>query len=495
MHVSSESIIIANHGTCFANTFKNLLKQMTTFMQKIFSRKAILPIVFLTLSYAAFSQDSTMSNTSNMSGTSTTSTPVMRHKQFSQFSIGINGGVLSPTAPIGGSNNFTKWDPTFGYGGYLKYQFTHYLALQADFLRGTLKGNNDDKLGNGQPTTNPLQSFKTNLDYAASLSGVVTFGNINWLSDKSTVIPYVTLGGGIAGYKPKITNASGTEINYKDGDKDIQEFYVPVGAGLKIAVASNVNVDLGFKMNYVDGDNLDGFSNTANHKDKFTYGFAGLEFAFGNKPQLMTNNPVADFKRDLMDQNEALRASVAASQQQTASEITALQGQIADLKKDTDGDGVPDFLDKCLGTPANTKVDGAGCPLPVPDTARPAPQTIVITEEDRRVVSEAIKDLQFETGKATIRSTSYPSLDRVAEILVKKNFSLKLAGHTDNVGSDASNMKLSKDRAESVKDYLVSKGANPSRVEATGYGETQPIASNKTAAGRQKNRRVEFTLF
>ena len=56
-------------------------------------------------------------------------------------------------------------------------------------------------------------------------------------------------------------------------------------------------------------------------------------------------------------------------------------------------------------------------------------------------------------------------------------------------------MKLSKDRAESVKDYLVSKGANPSRIEATGYGETQPIASNKTAAGRQKNRRVEFTLY
>ncbi|HEY1166646.1 MAG TPA: OmpA family protein, partial [Chitinophaga sp.] len=75
------------------------------------------------------------------------------------------------------------------------------------------------------------------------------------------------------------------------------------------------------------------------------------------------------------------------------------------------------------------------------------------------------------------------------------NFSLKLAGHTDNVGRDDNNMRLSKDRAESVKQYLVSQGANPSRIEATGYGETQPIASNKTAAGRQKNRRVEFTLY
>ena len=76
-----------------------------------------------------------------------------------------------------------------------------------------------------------------------------------------------------------------------------------------------------------------------------------------------------------------------------------------------------------------------------------------------------------------------------------KNFSLKLAGHTDNIGSDENNLRLSKDRAESVKAYLVSKGANPSRIEATGYGESQPIASNKTAEGRQKNRRVEFTLY
>jgi OOP family OmpA-OmpF porin len=70
-----------------------------------------------------------------------------------------------------------------------------------------------------------------------------------------------------------------------------------------------------------------------------------------------------------------------------------------------------------------------------------------------------------------------------------------LAGHTDNTGSNDLNMRLSKDRAESIKAYLVNKGANASRIEATGYGQTQPIATNKTAAGRQANRRVEFTLF
>ena len=195
-----------------------------------------------------------------------------------------------------------------------------------------------------------------------------------------------------------------------------------------------------------------------------------------------------------MDQNNALRASVTASQQQSASEIDSLQNELNRLKTDSDNDGVADYLDKCPNTPDSVKVDGSGCALPKLQPP-PPPPTVVITEEDRRVVSEAIKDLQFNFGKATINSVSYPSLDKVAEILINKNFSLKLAGHTDNVGSDAANMKLSKDRAESVKAYLVSKGANASRIEATGYGETQPITSNKTAAGRQKNRRVEFTLY
>jgi OOP family OmpA-OmpF porin len=83
----------------------------------------------------------------------------------------------------------------------------------------------------------------------------------------------------------------------------------------------------------------------------------------------------------------------------------------------------------------------------------------------------------------------------VADLLKQKHFSLKLAGHTDNVGSMATNLRLFKDRAEAVKAYLVSQCANPSRIEATGYGPNQPIASNKTDKGLQQNRRVEFTLY
>ena len=460
---------------------------------KITMKKQVLFFVSVLSLYTAFAQDS--------SRTSSTIVPVKPFtgvSGFRTFSFGVNVGGLAPVVPIGGSNDFSKWKPTLGYGFYIKNQFTHYLGVQADFLKGTLKADNTKALGDGSMPVSPYASYKTDLNWAASLSAVLNFGNINWISENNPVVPYVSVGGGLTSYKPVLTTTSGQQMNYKTSGS-IKEFFIPVGLGIKIATAPGINVDLGYRMNFVDADNLDGY-NAGPSKDKFSYAFAGIEFAIGNKskPQLLTNNPAARLQSDLMDQNIALRNSVndqlaksAKANEETQAKVSALQEELDKFKKDSDGDGVSDYFDKCPNTAAGEKVDGTGCPLPKPQ----APQQVIITEDDKRIVKEAISNLQFDLGKATIRSTSYPSLDRVADILVKKNFSLKLAGHTDDIGSESANLKLSKDRAESVKSYLVSKGANPSRIEATGYGETQPIASNKTKEGRQQNRRVEFTLY
>ena len=427
--------------------------------------------------------------------------PLTGTSGFRTWSIGINGGALAPVAGTGGSNDFTKWLPTFGYGAYIKYQATHSIGFQLDYVGGTLKGNNDNLLGDGTLRTGTYSAFQTSLDYAATLSAVYSFTNINWTNRKNVIVPYVSLGVGVAGYDPKLTLSSdGSQVNYKTDGKDIREMVVPVGAGVKFNVASGINIDLGYRIYFVDADNLDGVSRIPGHKDKFSYGFAGLEFALGSKskPQLLVDNPVYDMHRAIKDENNILRdelmAQEAANAQQAQAklaQIAALQDQLNKLTADADGDGVSDFFDKCPGTPPGTKVDGSGCALPQPVVE----EKVQITEEDRRIVREAIQNLEFEFAKANIRETSYPSLDKVADILIKKHFSLKLAGHTDNVGSADRNMALSKDRAEAVKAYLVSKGANPSRIEATGYGMTQPIASNRTAAGRQKNRRVELTLY
>jgi OOP family OmpA-OmpF porin len=296
---------------------------------------------------------------------------------------------------------------------------------------------------------------------------------------------YVSAGAGLAGYKPTITTASGTSLYA--GDKTISELIIPVGLGAKFKISDAVNFDLGWTVNFVDGDNLDGYYRGSN--DKYNYAYAGLEFALGSGKQLAFHNPVA------LTYDEALKAKQTADALKgdldaQKAENAKLRSEMADILKDSDGDGVADKLDKCPDTPSGTVVDGSGCPL-----VTPKPQVTVITEEDRKVVSEAIKNLEFDLGKATIRSKSYASLNKVAALLVQKNFSLKLAGHTDNTGSKELNLRLSKERAESVKAYLVSQGANASRIEATGYGMGQPIATNKTAAGRQKNRRVEFTLY
>ena len=146
---------------------------------------------------------------------------------------------------------------------------------------------------------------------------------------------------------------------------------------------------------------------------------------------------------------------------------------------DTDGDGVNDEEDRCVTIPGVK--ENYGCPI--------------IPEEVTKRVNIAARNILFVTGSAKLQSKSFKGLNDVATIL-KENpgMSLAIDGHTDYVGSDESNQILSDNRAASVKAYIVSKGVDESRITATGHGETMPIADNKTAAGRQQNRRSELTL-
>lgn len=412
-------------------------------------------------------------------------------QQFRTFSIGVNAGVLIPSVAIGGSNDFTKWQLNYGYGANVKWQLLHFLALRADFMGGKIKGDNSRELGDGSAPNRQYESFETTLKWSGSLNAVFNVATINWLHKRSMAQLYLSVGGGLAGYNPEMTTPGGVTTDYKASGA-VKEFYVPVGAGLKFKLSEFVNLDLGYTMHFVDGDNLDGYNFNSPTKDKFAYAYAGLEFALGSrtKPQLQWHNAPAEMYDEMVAQRDQMKLELDAQKENNA----RLTASVDKLQADSDGDGVSDLFDKCPNTAKTDKVDGAGCPLPK-DTVKPGPVQVIITEDDRRLVRDAIANLEFATGKSDIKPSSFASLNRVADLLKRKNLSLKLAGHTDNVGNDANNMRLSKDRAESVKAYLVSQGANPSRIEATGYGESQPIASNKTAAGRQKNRRVEFTIY
>jgi outer membrane protein OmpA-like peptidoglycan-associated protein len=146
---------------------------------------------------------------------------------------------------------------------------------------------------------------------------------------------------------------------------------------------------------------------------------------------------------------------------------------------DTDLDGVHDGIDKCP-TIAGVAANG-GCPE--------------IRKETKQLFQKALQGIQFETGKATIKPVSYPILDAIVKVMNDNpGYKLIIGGHTDDVGNDDANMTLSQNRADAVAKYLISKGVNPVRVSATGYGETRPVDTNKTKAGKARNRRVELSV-
>jgi OOP family OmpA-OmpF porin len=403
-------------------------------------------------------------------------------KDFRTWSIGLNGGMLTHYTPFNSRTNGDYSTPyeQWGYGGYIKKQILPGFGIQADFLAGKVEG--------GRPNLGtPNARFTSTIDWSAAVSGNFTIANMSLNQKRNILSPYLTAGAGYMSSSANTNASNGANTAFREN------WFVPIGAGFKFGVSKGVNIDLGYTVNFMKDGNFDGIQSSTN--DRFSYAHAGIEIALGRKgtSQLQNFSAIAALREASAAESAELKRQLAMSEEAARRDREAIAAKYAQEMGDDDADGVANKFDKCPGTVANTTVDGAGCPLKAP--AQIVREKIVITEADRKVVDEAIRNLEFDLGKATIRATSNPTLDRVAALLVEKNFSLKLAGHTDNTGSMALNLRLSKDRAESVKAYLVSQGANASRVEATGYGPNQPIASNKTADGRQKNRRVEFSLF
>lgn len=172
----------------------------------------------------------------------------------------------------------------------------------------------------------------------------------------------------------------------------------------------------------------------------------------------------------------------------------------SDKVVDSDGDGVPDDRDQCPNTPAGVAVDAQGCPLDsdgdgVPDYQDQCPDTPAGAEVNALgcAADLVLKDVNFEFDSATLTSEAENILDDVAaKLSSNESVDVRLEGYTDSVGSASYNKDLSQRRADSVKEYLVSKGVNADSITTYGYGEQNPIATNETAEGRAENRRVEL---
>jgi OOP family OmpA-OmpF porin len=217
----------------------------------------------------------------------------------------------------------------------------------------------------------------------------------------------------------------------------------------------------------------------------------GLQFMWGGTPVREEPAPVADSDGDGVPDDADKCPNTAPG--------TAVNAEGCEL--DSDGDGVVDGSDKCPGTSAGSKVDASGCEIDedadddgVTDTADRCPGTPAGTRVDANgcpITKEIrLERIFFDTGLATLRTESAETLDFAVRTLnANPELVIEVAGHTDNRGPDALNLDLSERRAQAVLDYLRDKGVkNP--MTAKGYGESEPIADNATAQGRQENRRV-----
>ena len=146
--------------------------------------------------------------------------------------------------------------------------------------------------------------------------------------------------------------------------------------------------------------------------------------------------------------------------------------------RDSDADKIADAVDRCPATPNGQAVDENGCPI--------------LFQKGERTVT--LQGVTFETGKSTLTPESEAVLqDAAQQLAASPEIRVQVSGYTDNTGSRATNVRISKERAAAVERFLEANGVSPSQVTSKGFGPDNPVASNKTAEGRAKNRRVELT--
>ena len=299
--------------------------------------------------------------------------------------------------------------------------------------------------------------------------------NAKLLSDKYWVSPYLTAGIG---------------ASHWDGYFGA---YVPLGVGIQINLLDQAYINLNAQYRVAVTD-----ATAANHLF-YSFGVAGSLFD-KKEPKVIPPPPPpmppADTDGDgIVDSLDACPAVAGLAQFNGC--------------PDTDGDGIQDKEDKCPNVKGLAKYNG--CPIPdtdgdgvnddedkCPALAGPASNQGCpeIKEEIKKRIDVAAKNVFFATGSAKLLAKSNKSLNEVGKILKEDpNLKLDIEGHTDNTGKPDKNQVLSESRAKAVLDYLTTKaGVDPGRLVSAGFGQDQPVADNKTAAGRAKNRRVDLKL-
>jgi OOP family OmpA-OmpF porin len=433
-----------------------------------------------------------------------------------KWNIGIHGGMEQYFGDLGHDFYQLGDQPTYGLYG---LSVSRYLFPQLDVsLFGT----------HGQ--IGYIQRAPDTGRFRASMSTLNLILRVNILGPQAHVRPYIFGGVGAMMFDAK----------YSISEKQITAGVPLAGGGFNFRIGEMITLQLQETMIYASKDNIDGV--VANHKDVYFLHTAGLSFNLGKKKDA-DKDGVANDKDKCPDTPEGIAVNdVGCALDRDKDGVADYQDECPDVTglaslngcPDADKDGVVDIHDKCADTKPGYKVDTGGCPLDddkdalvneddrCPDAAGPAGlkgcpdsdgdgiadiddrcPTVKGVMTDNNGCPESSKDggnaavanrVYFDFNTSKMSSVSVPQLDALAEIMKKhETGNFIISGYADDLGDAGYNMQLSKERAEAVKRYLISKGVPESRLIANGYGETAPSVDNKTKSGRAQNRRVEIT--
>lgn len=455
---------------------------------------------------------------------------------YSQFKdYGIKGGLQ-----FNGLMPFSEFDSKFSFigRGFVDFELSKTLALELG-------------AGYGQfVTEDNFNAFATTAvdedkEVKANLIPIDARLKITpWSSTKTSWNPYFYIGAGLLNFDVTETPDVAVSPQYNELESGWTGF-IPVGIGTEIKMSKNVLLDIHVGASYTFTDLLNNFV-IEDYNDSWLQGGVGIAFAGGEDCTIdtdkdgltdcveekgCTNPAIADTDGDgLNDGSEVNTYKTDACNKDTDADglIDGMEVNTYNtnpLKTDTDADGLTDSdevnnyrtdpLDSDSDNdelmdgaevkthktnPLNPDTD-AGSVFDGIEVARgtdplnPADDVPEVKKEEPIKVGQVItlEGINFATNSAEISSLAEDKLERALNALKEyPDLEVEISGHTDNTGGRAHNMRLSERRAESVKDWFVSKGIDASRITTTGYGPDQPIDTNDTEEGRFKNRRIDF---